>query len=102
MLASMGEDAAPAEFVVSSEVLKSYVGKYLLAPQFIIEISLNGDQLMGQATGQPAFELYPSSEASFYLKVVDAQVKFNKNDHGDVVSLTLFQNGQEIEGARME
>ena len=102
MLKSMGVDADIPEVEVSRDVLEEYVGEYELAPGFMIEVTLDGDQLKGQATGQPEFDMFPSSETSFYLKVVDAQVEFNRNTDGEVVSLTLFQNGQVIEGTRLK
>ena len=37
---------------VDPAVLARYVGTYQLSPDFNIVITLDGDQLMGQATGQ--------------------------------------------------
>ncbi|MDD7886173.1 hypothetical protein [Flavivirga sp. 57AJ16] len=38
----------------------------------------------------------------FYLKVVDAQLAFNKNDKGEVAGVTLLQGGREVTGKRIE
>ena len=73
-----------------------------LAPGFFIQITREGKQLKGQATGQPQFDLFPSSENVFYLKVVEAQVTFHKNAEGAVESLTLLQGGQEMPGKKVE
>jgi hypothetical protein len=51
---------------------------------------------MGQATGQPKAELYPSSTTEFFLKVVDAQITFEKNEQGQVTQLILHQNGRNM------
>jgi hypothetical protein len=54
--------------------------------------------LMSQATNQPKVPLFAASESKFFLKVVDAQIVFSRNEKGEVTSLTLHQNGREING----
>ncbi|MDC7999608.1 serine hydrolase [Aequorivita todarodis] len=88
--------------VVPDAVLASYVGQYELKPGFVITITKEGSQLKAQATGQPAFEIFPKSENEFYVKVVSAQINFNKDGNGAVESLTLFQGGQEIVGKKIQ
>jgi len=77
------------------ETLDQYVGTYSLAPNVDVFIRRNNLQLSAQVTGQGEFEIYPESENSFFLRVVDATVEFNKDDKGNVESFTLFQNGLE-------
>ena len=96
---------APKEKVaitVAPDILKSYIGKYQLQPGFVIEVSVKGNQIFAVATGQPQFELFAETETTFFLKVVPASVDFNKNDKGDVISLTLHQGGQDVEGKKIE
>jgi CubicO group peptidase (beta-lactamase class C family) len=88
--------------IVTQEVLNTYVGKYELAPTFHIEVSTKDGRLLAQATGQPQFELFPSGNNKFYLKVVEAKVEFNTNSKGEIDSMTLFQNGQVLPGKRLE
>ena len=88
------------EITVSTDVLKQYVGTYQLAPTFSIVITLEGNRLMSQATNQPALPLFPESETSFFLKAVDAQIEFTKNDKGEVTSLTLRQGGNEMKASK--
>jgi CubicO group peptidase (beta-lactamase class C family) len=71
----------------------AYVGQYELNPNFIITITREGDSLMGQPTGQPKSELFPESETKYFLKVVDAQVTFVRDDKGAVTHLILHQGG---------
>jgi len=87
---------------VSVEVLETYVGKYQLAPTFIITITRKESKLFLQATGQPQFEVFPSSQNEFYLKVVEASITFNKGDDGDIESLILHQGGQKVSGKKIE
>ncbi len=95
-------DTMLKEIIIDDLVLQSYVGKYELAPGFLIAVSKDGQQMKAQATGQSQFEIYPKSENSFYLKVVEAQIMFNKNAEGKIESLTLFQEGRETIGLRIE
>ena len=66
------------------QVLQQYVGVYELAPTFKISVTVEGSQLMAQATGQPKLPVYASSETKFFYKVVDAQIEFFKDDKGAV------------------
>jgi CubicO group peptidase (beta-lactamase class C family) len=88
------------EIKVSPKILATYLGNYELAPSFSITVTLEGDQLMAQATNQRKNPLFAESETLFFLKVVDAQVEFVKNDKGEVTALILHQNGNDTKGVR--
>jgi CubicO group peptidase (beta-lactamase class C family) len=78
---------------IDPKILDAYIGQYELAPNFILTMTREGDSLMTQATGQPKFELFPESETKFFLKPIDAQVTFVKDDKGVVTHLILHQGG---------
>jgi CubicO group peptidase (beta-lactamase class C family) len=103
-LKKLGDDVSDLikEVKVSNAVLETYIGKYELQPGFILIVTREGTQLKTQATGQPVFDIFPKSENEFYLKVLDAQLAFNKNDAGVIDSVTLFQAGREIKGRRID
>jgi CubicO group peptidase (beta-lactamase class C family) len=86
---------APAE-------LKKYEGVYEITPQFKITISVEDGQLKLQATNQPKLALYADDVDKFYLKVVDARIEFARGDSQQITSLTLFQNGQQLVGKRIQ
>jgi len=88
------------EITVSPKVLAQYVGTYELLPTFSIAITLEGDRLMAQATNQPKFPLFAESETLFFLKVVEAQIEFVKDDKGQIANLVLHQNGRDQKGAK--
>jgi CubicO group peptidase (beta-lactamase class C family) len=88
------------EIAVSPKTLAQYVGTYELAPTFGITITLEGDRLMAQATNQRKNPLFAESETLFFLKVVDAQVEFVKNDKGEVTAMILHQNGRDMKGEK--
>ena len=103
MLKKLGVDAASLidEVIVAEELLQSYVGKYELSPGFILTVSKEGSQMKTQATGQSMVDIFPKSDTVFYLKVVEAQITFNKDENGTVKSLTLLQGGQEMTGEKL-
>ena len=88
------------EVKVDEKILTQYIGEYELAPTFLINIKVVDGRLMAQATGQPEFELFSKNEKEFYLKVIDAQVEFVRNDKGEVEKLILHQNGQHVPGIK--
>lgn len=90
------------EMKVDAAILEKYTGRYQLAPNFIITVTREGDQLYAQATGQPRFEIFAESPREFFLKVVDAQLTFVVDDTGRATSIVLHQNGNNTPGKRME
>ena len=87
---------------VDAEILKQYIGKYELQSEFVIEIATKENQIFAQLTGQLQFEIFAKTETTFFFKVVPASIDFNKNDNGEVTSLTLHQGGQDIEAKKIE
>jgi len=78
-----------------ASAMAPYVGVYQLAPNFQLDVTLTGDALYAQATGQPKLRLWPESATDFFLKEVDAQVSFVRDASGAVTGLVLHQNGQD-------
>ncbi len=92
------EVAEPERVDVPAAVLESYVGAYQLQPGFVLDVSVEGEALYAQATGQPRVELHPVSPTEFLVREVSARVVFAE----DGSSLTLHQGGQEMPAPRME
>lgn len=92
----------PKEVKVDVKVLKQYVGRYQLAPSVVFDITLKGDQLMAQLTGQPRYPVFPESQTEFFYKVVDAQLTFVKDDKGRVVALILHQYGMDRRAEKVD
>lgn len=88
------------EIQLESEILKRYTGVYEIQPGFDIVITLEGNKLMSQATGQQKIQIFPESQTKFFLKVVDAQIEFVENEKGVFESFILYQGGQEISGKK--
>lgn len=86
------------ETTVPAATLAKYVGAYQLAPNVLITITLEGDHLMSQLTGQGKLQIFPQSETLFFLKVVDAQLEFA----ADGSSVVLHQNGRDSKADRQK
>ncbi len=95
----LGPDYQPPpprkEVTVNPEILKSYVGQYELAPGIIFDVIVENNQLQVQLTGQPRFPVFAESKTKFFYKVVDAQLTFQKDGNGRVMSLVLHQGGRD-------
>lgn len=85
---------------VDEKTLAAYVGTYALAPNFDIVVTLENDQLMAQATGQPKFPIYAETESKFFPLVVPAEIEFAKDAQGKVNALILHQGGREMRAPR--
>ncbi|MEO0528424.1 MAG: serine hydrolase [Bacteroidota bacterium] len=83
-------------------ILEDYVGMYELTPGFSLDITTKEGRIFTQATGQPQAEMFPEATDTFFLKVVAAQLIFERNAEGKVDKVTLKQGGQEMVGARKE
>ncbi len=84
------------QIVVDSKVLSRYVGTYRMSPGVDMVVTIDGNQLSAKLATQPAFPIFPESQTSFFLKVVDAQVEFSKLDtQGTPQLLTLHQGGRD-------
>jgi CubicO group peptidase (beta-lactamase class C family) len=84
---------------VSPESYDALTGRYELLGK-IMTISGRGSHLFEQFAGQPEAEIFPESATNFFLKVVDAQITFVKDDSGKAVKLILHQGGMDLAAPR--
>ncbi|HEX6334438.1 MAG TPA: hypothetical protein VFZ78_09440, partial [Flavisolibacter sp.] len=69
---------------------------------FSITVTLEGAQLKGQGTGQPAFDLFAEKKDWFFLKVVEAKIEFLRDKDGKVTGMVLYQGGMEPRGVKIK
>ena len=86
---------------VDPAVYDQYVGRYQLVQGINITVTRDGDRLFAQLTGQQRFEVFPESEDEYFLRVVDAQITFGRDDAGAVDHLVLHQNGVDQRAVRL-
>ncbi|MGO9259216.1 MAG: serine hydrolase [Bryobacteraceae bacterium] len=95
------------EITLDAKALSRYVGVYRMpggGPAGTpMVVALDGNQLTTKLGNQQALPIFPQSETMFFLKVVDAQIEFPKDDgSGKASQLTLHQNGRDTTGQRMD
>jgi hypothetical protein len=92
------------EIPLDSKVLSQYVGAYQMpngGPLMLV--AMEGNQLTTKLGTQPALPIFPQSETMFFLKAVDAQIEFTKDDaSGKVTQLTLHQGGRDMAAKRVD
>jgi hypothetical protein len=88
------------EITVAPSILANYAGTYELAPDFSIVMTVENGQLMTQATGQSKFPMFAESGTKFFLKVVDAEVEFVRDEKGVVTYLVLHQGGRDAKAMK--
>jgi serine-type D-Ala-D-Ala carboxypeptidase/endopeptidase len=97
-----GEPVVPTVVAVDPAVLERYVGRYQLTPDVLFTITRQGSQLFAQLTGQPTFEVFPTSERDFFYKVVNARLSFEAGAAGPATAVVLHQNGQSPRAPRVD
>ena len=91
------------EITLESKALSHNVGAYQMASGANMLITLENNQLSAKLANQPAFAIFPETQTMFFLKVVDAQIEFTKNDdQGRPTELILHQNGRDMPAKRLD
>ncbi|MGZ8558211.1 MAG: serine hydrolase [Chitinophagaceae bacterium] len=87
---------------VDGKILETYVGEYEVTPDFSFSINLEQGRLFLQATGQEKVEMFAETEATFFLKVNDAQLEFVKDGSGRVTTAMLKQGGRQTDAKKIK
>lgn len=88
------------EITLPADALRAYLGTYHITPQFALTVTVDNGAPYVQATGQPQFPMFAEALDRFFLKVVDAQLEFARDNAGAVTSVTLVQNGGRMGGRK--
>jgi len=83
------------EIEFGEEVLRAYVGEYEASPELTIVVTLEDGRLHAQPTGQTKLPLFAEAEDRFFLRTVNAQVSFTRNEAGEVTGLVIHQGGSQ-------
>jgi CubicO group peptidase (beta-lactamase class C family) len=89
-----------AVVTVDEKTLQQYTGTYQLNPGFDLVVTLEGGQLITQATGQPKFTIYAQTENRFFPLEFPAEIEFVKEADGKVNALILHQGGHDMRAPR--
>jgi hypothetical protein len=91
------------EIEINPTLFNAYVGQYkFLDIDAVGTITQQENKFYAQMTGQPQVQIYPESETDFFLKVVDVQISFVKNDRAQVTRLILHQGGTDLAAEKIK
>jgi hypothetical protein len=76
-----------------SQTFEKYVGDYQLLTGVVLTVTTEGGKIYMRITGRENIEMFPESEKDFFLKVVDAQLKFETDASGKVTQVIFKQGG---------
>ena len=78
-----------------------YVGSYDFGKAKLV-VTREGDQLYVKLGGQKRIEVFPEAADEFFLKAVEAAVKFKRDKDENILHLMLHQNGQIQKAPRLK
>lgn len=76
-----------------------FVGRYDYK-NAVLTVSTEQDHLYTQLTGQEKYEVFPSAPDTFFWKIADAQVVFERNAKREVIAARHTQGGNTFRAAR--
>ncbi len=86
---------------IDPKIYADYVGRYDYV-SLVMEVTTSGGKLFAELTGQPKLELLPESRDHFYWKDVDAEVIFQRDEHGTVTGGIHTQAGNSFGVAKLD
>lgn len=98
-------DANSAQMSEVAPNLGMYVGRYKMNIDELdaIEITMENNQLYGTASGQPKRRIqYESKDTFTVADLSNVKLTFKRNTNQEITGLTLFYEGQEITGEKVE
>lgn len=96
-----GREAKVTDASIDPKTFSDYAGRYDYKAG-IMEFSVEGNRIFAQFTGQGKAEVFPAGPDEFFWKVVDAKVKFQRDENNKVTHVIHYQSGQEIKAPRIE
>jgi CubicO group peptidase (beta-lactamase class C family) len=94
-------DALPKEKTpVPVADIHQYVGLYTTKAGTQFRVRALEDGLMLQHGKQTPLPIFPSSEVEFFTKALNVNVGFERDDKGNIIALTLNQEGNRIKADR--
>src|SRR5215831_13127402 len=91
------QDAKPTEIKIDPKLFDAFTGQYKMPdnPDLVLSFWRDGDKFYSRATNQSSFEIFASSETTFFPKSFPALMTFVPDAQGNVNGLVLKQGGRE-------
>lgn len=85
---------------IDPKTFTAYVGRYDYRAA-VMTMSVEGDALFAQLTGQPKTRIFPKAKDEFFWKVADAEVTFLRDEKGRVNAARHTQGGVSFTAAKL-
>ena len=92
--------ASRKEIQLSENELKKFEGNYAINENVIFNIFLKDSLLYAQLSGQSAIELIAETQHKFFVKKLDVQFEFIRNENDKIIKMNIFQNGNKMEAIK--
>jgi CubicO group peptidase (beta-lactamase class C family) len=92
----LGAQASYSVNEAVTENVKQYEGRYNFAGAGVMTITSEDNKLFAQLTGQSKFPIFAAGPGEYFWRVVDARIKFIKNEKGEVTHGEFSQNGNQL------
>lgn len=92
------------EIKIDPKTFDAYVGQYEDAANLggtIFSFFREGEKFYGQIPGQEKFEVFPTAENKFFLKITAADAEFVRDSNGRVTGMLWRQGGREYNAKRI-
>jgi CubicO group peptidase (beta-lactamase class C family) len=96
-----GETPGPSPLPATIQIAdpEPFVGTYRASPTFAFAVTREGTRLFVQATGQSRLGLYGEETDLFYLRAVEAKIRFER-EGSKITGLVLLQGGNAVKAPR--
>jgi ketosteroid isomerase-like protein len=96
-------DSANVEIALSRDSLRHFFGTFEFTPQFKMRIFSQHAKIYAQRIGDvEKFQIFPKKSDVFFLKLMPAELRFQKSPTGVYETLTLIQGGKMMNAHRIE
>lgn len=85
---------------IDPKTYSDYLGRYDYLSA-VMEVTTEDDKLFAQLTGQEKMQLHPAGKDHFFWKEVDAEITFQRDEHGIVSSGIHTQSGNSMGVAKI-
>jgi len=101
-IVTSGEQSTAHAVKVNAAILRRYVGFYKLSDYVVIAITLEGERLVSQRSGDIRHELVALSDAEFYAPAVGAYGRFEVDKHGETTEFVIQNRGIRMSAPRID
>jgi CubicO group peptidase (beta-lactamase class C family) len=85
------------EVAIDPAILDAYIGEYERAPGRNLIVTKRDGKLFLDFVNRPTVQLLPESNVKFFVRQINAQFEFVKDESGRVTHLILYQQGESIQ-----